>query len=103
MATVTNELVSFHSDIARVEVDYDDTTTVISAVRVINRSADNLRVTVERLSDGLTRSAVLAPGTHSLILPTNPPSLRMRYILIRDSQNRLLTFDGVAVNCVFPA
>jgi len=107
MATATQIVAYFRNKIARVEVDYDDVTFVISGVRAVNASISNLRVTVVRLRDGYTLSKLLLSGTETLKVETSLSSKQMIFTkteVFDTVRGRMLVgFDGVAINCIFPA
>lgn len=69
MATQTRVLAET-GDGARLEIDYDDVTLYLTAVRCVNPTGRTVNVTLVQLSNGRTRSRAFGAGTTALSIGT---------------------------------
>lgn len=96
-ADVTVSVAQFQNGLVRVEVDYDDATLRISAVRVVNDSDQAANVTAIRLSDGkIVSQRFPARSTTFRSIPSSPPQERLGFTL---NQGRL---DGISFEVLWP-
>lgn len=65
--------------LVRVELEYEDTTNILSLVRVINNGQAQVLVAVRRSSDGREVSRTFGPGTTTQSLPQNT-SQRVNFV-----------------------
>lgn len=96
MATMTKNIVEFAGGLVRVEVDYDSATLRISAIRVVNASAQACWVRAVRLSDGLQYSSRFGAGTTFSSIPTKA-STKLEYFV-----NAKGALDGISVEALYP-
>lgn len=68
-ATLEPGATDWSAPLVRVELEYEDTTNILSLVRVINNSAQDVLVVITRTSDGRTLERRFGPGTTTQALP----------------------------------
>lgn len=98
MAIVTKQLAMFDNGNVTLEIDYDDATLLLRAVRCVNNSAQPCAYRATHLATGRNVSGSFAAGrTVSVNIPTNAAA-RMQITI--DARGRV---DGVEYQLSWPA
>ena len=97
MATVSERIgvVSNVSGVAQVEVDFDDVTLNLIALRVINTLQQDILVRADHPQTGRTFSVRFSPGTTTIPVP-----VQAQMAFTRDAKNRL---DTIGFTIMHPA
>lgn len=94
MATVTKQIASFQDESIRFEIEYDDVTLRISALRCINNSGQAGYGELIRQSDGLVYGQRFGAGTTFISIPTNSQATRMQFTIDPERPNHFLGFEA---------
>lgn len=99
MATQTKKLASFQDESIVFEIEYDDVTLRISALRCINNSGQAGYGELIRQSDGLVYGQRFGAGTTFIQIPTNSQASRMTFFF---SPTHPGSIDGIEARFEFP-
>ena len=95
---VTRILASYDSKRVRFEMDYDDVTLRVSALRCVNGSTQDAYGELVRDADQVRRGRVFAAGTTvDLAIPQSPPAARF-VVTMRDGH-----LSGLRLQSMWPA